>query len=76
MLYRFYKNNVRWLEVNFSDRYEVTRWVEKHIDELQEFSVYESGHIYGYAVELSEKNKPMSILYSHKIAQLIWIDMG
>jgi len=32
-------------------------------------------NIYGYAVELSDKGKPIAILYPHKVAQLIWIDM-
>lgn len=78
MQYQFCKQNCgwgEWIELEFSDRYDVTHWVENHIDELQPFAVYESGNIFGYAVELSEKNKPTAILYPHKIAQLIWIDM-
>ncbi len=77
MLYQFCKkNSCDYLELDFDDRHEVTHWVENHMDEIQKFSVYESGHIFGYAVELSDKNeKPIAILYPHKVAQLIWIDM-
>lgn len=76
MIYMFWQKGGHPMEIEFSERYEVTRWVENHIDEIQTFSVYESGNIFGYAVELSDENrKPMAILYPHKVAQLIWIDM-
>lgn len=77
MLYQFCKKGYgEYLELDFDDRHEVTHWVENHMDEVQKFSVYESGHIFGYAVELSDKTeKPIAILYPHKVAQLIWIDM-
>lgn len=81
MLYRFCKNGLNdkwgeWVELDFPNRSDVTHWVYDHMDELQTFSVYESGNICGYAVELSEKSKPIAILYSHKISELIWIDMS
>lgn len=75
-MYKFCKRNCEYLELDFANRYEVTHWVESHMDEIQKFAVYESGHIFGYAVELSDKNeKPAAILYHHKTAQFIWIDM-
>lgn len=76
MLYQFCKKGYGdYLELAFDDRHEVAHWVENHKDELQTFAVHESGSIYGYAVELSDKGKPIAILYPHKVAQLIWIDM-
>lgn len=75
MLYQFCKwGNRGYLEFYFSHRYEVERWVVNHWDEIQSFSVYESGHIVGYAVELLN-DKPIAILYFDKIGQFIWIDM-
>jgi S-adenosylmethionine synthetase len=75
MIYQFCKRGGEWFELTFSDRFEVTHYVEEHKTELQTFAVHESGSIYGYAVELSARSKPTAILYPHKVAQLIWIDM-
>lgn len=77
MLYQFCKkNSCEYLELDFDNRYDVIHWVENHADDIQRFCIYESGHIFGYAVELSnETEKPIAILYPHKVAQLIWIDI-
>lgn len=78
MRYKFLvKNNSygEWVERDFSDRFEVTHWVYDNITSLSSFAVPESGNIFGYAVELSEKDKPQAILHFHEIAQMIWIDL-
>ncbi len=72
------KENGSWeyTVIEFADRFEANRWVYYHKEELQTFAVHESGNIFGYAVELSEQDKPVAILYPHKFADLIWIDMN
>lgn len=62
--------------MEFKDRYEVSHWIHDNLEELQKFAVPESGNIFGYAVELNEKEKPIALLYFHKVAQFIWIDMS
>ena len=77
MIYMFYSKDYKKgsFEIEFENRFDVVDYVYEHIDELQKFSVKETGEIFGYAVEISDKtNKPISILYRHKITQWIWID--
>lgn len=78
MTYLFCKcksSDNKWLELDFSNRSDVIRWLESKIVDFQTFAVSESGNIFGYAVELSYENKPTAILYPYS-SQLIWIDMG
>ena len=62
--------------MEFKDKYEVVRWVYENLKEIQEFTIPESGKIFCYAAELNEKEKPIAILYFHKINQFIWIEIN
>lgn len=66
----------RFNVMEFNDRHEVSHWVYDNLKDLQKFAVPESGNIFGYAAELNEKEKPIALLYFHKVNQFIWIDMS
>lgn len=66
----------RYAVFEFHDRAEVRHWVYSNLGDLQKFAVPESGNIFGYAAELNEKEKPIALLYFHKVNQFIWIDMS
>lgn len=79
MLYRFCNANYieGYIEIEYENRNKVVHWVKTHTNNIQDFSVAESGHIFGYAVELSdETEKPTAILYKHTTAGFIWIEIG
>lgn len=62
-------------EREFEDRHAARHFVIDNLDELQRFAIAETGRVYGYAVELDERDKPTAILHRHKIADWIWIDL-
>lgn len=70
------KHESRYAVFEFNDRHEVSHWVYDNIGDLQKFAVPETGNIFGYAVELNEKEKPIALLYFHKVNQLVWIEMS
>ena len=61
-------------EVDALDRYELTRYIEAHRENLQPFNVPEAGNVAVWAVEL-HNGKPTDALYFHKVAQFIWLEL-
>ncbi len=62
----------------FADRFAAEKYIYKHRDHYQRFSTKETGNISGYAAEITEErgqDKVVALLYPHKIAQDIWIDI-
>lgn len=64
-----------WDEIELEDRFDAKRYVEDNLSILQRFSVADATRVMCYAVEIGENGKPAAILYHHKVAQMIWIDL-
>ena len=61
----------------FADRFSAEKHISKYRDHYQRFSTKETGNISGYAAEIDEReqDKVVALLYPHKIAQDIWIEI-
>lgn len=63
----------------FADRFSAEKHISKYRDHYQRFSTKETGNISGYAAEINEdergREKVVALLYPHKIAQDIWIEI-
>ena len=62
----------------FADRFAAANYISKHRDCYQRFSTKETGNISGYVAEITEErgqDKVVALLYPHKIAQDIWIEI-
>ena len=57
-------------------RKEAFEFIQEHLDDLQQFSVHETGSIYGYCVETSDGRIPTAMLIRHADAGWIWIEIG
>lgn len=62
-------------EIELEDRFDAKRYVEDNLSILQRFSVADATRVMCYIAEIGENGKPAAILYHHKVAQMIWIEL-